>query len=285
MKKNILIIGISLLVNFQVFSQEASEVDTIVYKKVDTTSLIMKVIYPPVMEKSKKYPAMVFFFGGGWKFGSISQFELQARYFAKRGIVCFLADYRVESRHGTYVKESIMDAKSAIRYIRANAKTFQLDGNKIIASGGSSGGHLAASTAMISGYNDQNDNISISPIPNALVLFNPALDLLLSSAFTKVGDEYKQISPLHNLKEGLPPTIIFHGTADTSVPIESIQYFQVASNRLGNRSELNLYEGQEHGFFNFSRSEDNYKKTVFETDKFLNSLGYLDGVPTIMDEK
>ncbi len=286
MKNSILIIVLLIIVQFQAYAQGSiSKVDTIIYKEIDTTSLIMKVIYPPSMDKSKQYPGMVFFFGGGWKGGSINHFELQAKYFAGRGIICFLVDYRVESRHGTNVYECIMDAKSAIRYVRENADSFQVDGNKIIASGGSSGGHLAASTAMVEGYNDQNDNTSISSTPNALVLFNPVLDLLLSSSYAKVREKYKQISPLHNIKEGLPPTIIFHGTEDTAVPVESIQYFQVASIRLGNRCELFLYEGQEHGFFNFSRNEENYKKTVYDTDKFLISLGYLNGEPTIMNEK
>ncbi len=84
MKNNILIIVLLLLVHFQGYSQESiSEVDTIVYKKIDTTSLIMKVIYPPAMDKSKKYPGMIFYFGGGFVQGSIRHFERQASYFCR----------------------------------------------------------------------------------------------------------------------------------------------------------------------------------------------------------
>jgi acetyl esterase len=283
MKYNIQIIVLLLLVHFQGHSQESiSEVDTIVYKKIDTTSLIMKVIYPPAMDKSKKYPGMIFYFGGGFVQGSISHFERQASYFAERDIVCFLADYRVKNRQGTSIFECIMDAKSAIRYIRENADRFNIDKDKIIASGGSAGGYLAAADAIITHYDDPTDNLSISPKPNALVLFNPIIDFGpgFKNGYERFsGDKYKEMSPLHNISKGIPPTIIFLGTEDKFVPTVTAEYYKLAMEGVGSRCDLFLYEGQAHGFFN--RGEF-YKKTVFEADKFLISLGYLTGEPTIM---
>jgi acetyl esterase/lipase len=278
MKNSIQVIILLLFVQLQVYSQETSlEVDTIVYKKIDTTSLIMKVIYPPALDKSKKYPGMVFYFGGGWVGGTINHFERQANYFARRGLICFLVDYRVKSRHGTSRFECVKDAKSSVRYIRENAKQFNLDSDKIIAAGGSAGGHLAATTALVDGNDDSNDNLSISPKPNALVLFNPAVDL--------GDDEYKSISPLHNIKQGVPPTIIFLGTEDQFIPVVTMKEFKMAIEGVGSRCNLFLYEGQKHGFFNFGASAEHYKKTVYEADKFLISLDYLSGEPTIMDEE
>jgi len=67
-----------------------------------------------------------------------------------------------------------MDAKSAMRFIRKHADEFQIDPDKIIASGGSAGGHLAAATALIDGYNDPSDDLSISSKPSALVLLTPS---------------------------------------------------------------------------------------------------------------
>ena len=54
---------------------------------------------------------------------------------------------------------------------------------------------------------------------------------------------------------------------------------------VGSRCELILYEGKRHGFFNYDRNIDTYKETVFEVDKFLISLGFLEGAPTIMNEE
>lgn len=288
MKNKLLFIIILFLVPFMVQSQETiSKVDTIVFKEIDTTKLIMKVIYPSYFDKSKTYPGMVFFFGGGWIGGSILHFERQANYFAERGIICFLADYRVKSRQGTTIAESVIDAKSAIRYIRENAERLNIDSGKIIAAGGSSGGQLASATAVLSGYNDPDDNLAISSIPNALVLFNPAIDLgPASSVYERdnLGESYKELSPLHNIKKGAPPTIFFLGTKDEFIPVETAKYYKLIMEKVGSRCDLFLYEGQEHGFFNFSVSEEYFKKTVYEADKFLISLGYLHNEPTILND-
>ena len=84
-------------------------------------------------------PAAVFFFGGGWNGGSVSQFEKHARYLAQRGIVAFLADYRVKSRQGITPDACVQDGKSAIRWVRANASRLGVDPKRIAAGGGSAG--------------------------------------------------------------------------------------------------------------------------------------------------
>ncbi len=69
------------------------------------------------MEAGKDYRVMVFFFGGGWKPGDRSHFTNHAKYFTKRGLVCFLADYRAIDKHKTTPFESVKVAKSAMRQI------------------------------------------------------------------------------------------------------------------------------------------------------------------------
>ncbi|MBU2904234.1 alpha/beta hydrolase [Arenibacter algicola] len=241
----------------------------------------MEVHYPPNMGSSKNYPAMVFFFGGGWVGGKRSQFLHQAQYFAKRGIVCFLADYRTSKINGTTPFESLKDAKSAIRFIRKNAAKFNIDGNKLIASGGSAGGHLAAATALIEGYNDPVDDSTIDCIPNALVLFNPVVDNGPGGyGYERIGDAYKDFSPLHNIKKAAPPTIVFQGTKDHLIPVVTAEYFKMVMEKVESRCDLKLYEGEGHGFFNYANLKA-YKSTVAEADQFLLSLGYLKKEPII----
>jgi acetyl esterase len=272
----LILLLVSLIANSNCFSQEK-----ILYKQIDTTKLFMKVYSPEKIDNKQKYPAIVFFFGGGWNTGNISQFEPHANYFSKRGLVCFLVDYRVTSRHKSTPFESLKDAKSAIRYIRQNAATFHIDPSKIIASGGSAGGQLAAAAALIKDYNENSDNLSISCKPNALVLFNPAFDNGPAGVgYERIGDAYKNFSPLHNIEKGAPPTIIFQGTKDNLIPVETVKYYQTVMRKVGSRCELFLYEGKEHGFFNYNKIE-NYKSTVSEADNFLQSLGYLKKDPII----
>ena len=270
---------IVFLVHSYCFSQEQ-----IIYKRIDSTQLVMKVYYPEKIDQKEQYPAMVFFFGGGWNKGDINQFEPHAKYFSKRGIVCFLVDYRVTSRHQSTPFESLKDAKSAIRYIREHTEKFHVDPSKIIAAGGSAGGQLVAAAAVIEGYNEDSDNSSISCKPNALVLFNPAIDNGPAGVgYERIGDKYRNFSPLHNIEKGAPPTIIFQGTKDNLIPVEAVKYYQLVMQKVGSQCELFLYEGKEHGFFNYNKVE-NYKDTVSKTDTFLQSLGYLDKNPIIKIE-
>ncbi len=254
------------------------------YKQIDTTQLFIEVHNPDQFDSSKNYPGLIFFFGGGWNGGNRYHFLEHANYFSKRGIVCFLADYRTRNKHKTTPFESLKDAKSAMRFIRKNASKFRIDPNRIIAAGGSAGGHLAAATAFIQAFNDASDDLSVSSVPNALVLFNPVIDNGPGGyGYERIGEAYKSFSPLHNIKKGAPPTIFFLGTNDALIPVETAQYYKIVMEKVGSRAELHLYEGQAHGFFNYKNFEY-YEKTVSETDKFLQSLGYLKNQPAVKIE-
>lgn len=276
--------SILLGIMFSSLLQIASAQEVILYKEVDTTQLFLEVIYPEEMDQTKEYPAMVFFFGGGWVSGDRSHFEHQADYFAKRGLVCFLVDYRTRNKHQTSPFESLKDAKSAIRYIRKNAAKFHVSPSKIIASGGSAGGHLAAATALSSEFNEATDPLDISPVPNALVLFNPVIDNGPGGyGYERIGETYPSFSPLHNIRAGAPPTLLMLGTQDRLVPVTTAEYYQLVMEKVGSRCELKLYENQPHGFFNYPNFEY-YQKTLLAADEFLQSLGYLGDQPQVKIE-
>lgn len=253
--------------------------EEIIYKTVDSVELKLK--YYKAQNSNTPQPALVFFFGGGWKKGDILQFEPHAKYFSQRGIACFLVDYRVKNRHQTSPFESLKDAKSAFRYLREHAVKFKIDSNKICGAGASAGGQLVAAAALVEGYNEISDNLEVSCKPNALVLFNPAIDNGPGGiGYSRIGPAYKDFSPLHNIKNGAPPTIILQGTKDYLIPVETVQYYKTVMKKIGSRCDLHLYQGKNHGFFNYNKFQ-NYKTTLVEVDQFLQSLGYLDKTPII----
>jgi len=130
--------------------------DTVViYKKIDTTELKLWIHYPEKVKK--KHAAIIFFHGGGWNNGSAEQFLPQSEYLASLGMVAISASYRLKNVHGTTPKEALEDAKSAIRYLRLNAKELNILPNKIAAGGGSAGGHLAAAAYTSININDPKD--------------------------------------------------------------------------------------------------------------------------------
>ncbi|MCC5939230.1 MAG: alpha/beta hydrolase [Lunatimonas sp.] len=279
MQKIIYLVGLVTICWNTAYSQQE-----ILYKQVDTTSLYLKVYQSVQTEGSEKKPAMVFFFGGGWTSGSIDQFEPHAKYFSKRGITCFLADYRVSSRQQTTPFESLKDAKSAIRYIRAHAEEWGIDTARLVAAGGSAGGQLAAAAAMVDAYQEDTDDREISCRPNALVLFNPVIDNGPGGyGYERIGEAFPDFSPLHNIRSGAPPAVMFLGTNDRLIPVETARYYQKVMERVGSRCELFLYEGADHGFFNY-RNFDYYTQTVLESDRFLQSIGYLGAEPIVAIE-
>ena len=255
--------------------------EQILYKTVDTTQLYLTVYPSAIKVPDNKSAAMVFYFGGGWNNGTVKQFEPQAIYFSQRGMTCILVDYRVREKHKATPFESLKDVKSAIRYIRAHANDLHIDPTKIVAAGGSAGGHLAAATALITDYNESTDNSSVSCIPNALVLFNPVFDNGPGGyGYERIGEAYKNFSPLHNIKSGAPPTIVFLGEKDHLIPVETAKYYKTVMEKVKSRCDLFLYEGQGHGFFNYKNLAF-YKKTVSETDTFLQSIGFLSTDPIV----
>lgn len=233
--------------------QEFTPDERLTYKVTPQTELKLDIFYPNGVKRGKNRTAVVQFFGGGWNSGNPKQFYQQAARYAQEGMVGISVDYRVISKHGTTPFESVEDAKSAIRWVRQNAKKLGIDPNKIVASGGSAGGHLAACTALIEDYDNPDEKLKVSSVPNALVLFNPVLDTTDKGygADKLVGKE-TLISPVHHVRESLPPTMVMHGTADTTVPYANAVDFTTAMREAGNICELVTFAGVSHGFFNGS---------------------------------
>lgn len=257
--------------------EELDGADIRVYKSVDGVDLKMSIIYPDDYIKGKKYPAIVFFFGGGWNNGTVQQFEQHCHFLASKGMIAMTANYRVKSRNQSTPFDAVEDAKSAVRWIRENAKELGVKKNKIIAAGGSAGGHLAACTGIVPGFEADNENLKISSVPNAMILFNPVASTMPNGyGFKRLGDKAESISPAHHVVKKLPPTLIFHGTADTTVPYENITDFQLRMKDAGNTCEVMSFEGQGHGFFNYGRSEHKYyNMTIEKMESFLKGLKYI----------
>lgn len=247
-----------------------------VYKKADDVELKLHIFKPEGHKATDKTPAIVFFFGGGWTGGTPAQFYPQSEYLAKRGMVAISAEYRVKSRHKTTPMECVKDGVSAIRWVRTHAVELGIDPKRIAAGGGSAGGHVAAATGTTRGIVEEGEDEGVSARPDALVLFNPVYDNSEKGyGHSRVKGYWKKISPMHNLDKETPPTIVFLGTKDRLIPVTTAEKYRDMMKEAGVRSELFLYEGQSHGFFNKSKSPESYRKTVAQMDEFLTSLGFL----------
>lgn len=253
----------------------------VVYKTVDDVQLKLGLFLPPDFSPEDQRPAVVFFFGGGWKGGSPTQFYPHCKYLAGRGMVALAADYRVFSRHKTSPRECVKDGKSAIRWIRQHAGELGVNPDRIAAGGGSAGGHIAAATGTTAAFSEENEDQTISTVPNALILFNPVLDTGPDGyAYEKVRDFWRELSPMHNISAKTPPAIIFLGDEDAIVPVSSAEKFKQLMAEKGIRCDLEVYPGQKHGFFNYP-NRNYFADTVRKMDLFLVSLGWLEGEPAL----
>src|SRR5688572_15161512 len=137
-------------------------------------------------------------------------------------MVAIAADYRVASRHNVEVVDCVRDAKSAIRWVREHSEELGVDPERIVAAGGSAGGHLAACTALLPEFDEQNEDAAVGSRPAALVLFNPVLSLTVKAPKDRarrvnrltqqLGAERKQLSPADHVTAESPPTLVLIGT-------------------------------------------------------------------------
>jgi dienelactone hydrolase len=273
----------ALCVNMQTIAQEAGG-DTLakkeyVYKTIGERQLKMHVDFPPGWKKTDTRPVIVFFHGGGWNGGSVKAFARQAEYFASRGLVCARADYRIKNKDGVTPDKCVEDARSAIRWVRANSAELGIDPQKLITAGGSAGGHLAACAIIPESVEAEDADLSISTNPQAMVLFNPVLSFMHGGLVNRVnGDKEiaEKISPLLYVKADTAPSIVMFGTKDRLKAFGDLWWAK--AEEIGFRADKYTAEGEGHGFFNQSPWME---RTTIAADKFLASLGYLEGEPTM----
>jgi acetyl esterase/lipase len=198
-----------------------------------------------------------------------------AAHYAELGLVGISVQYRLHAaKSGVSVFDCTQDARSAVRYLKTHAAELGVDASKLIVSGGSAGGHLAAATALFDSVNEAGEDATISPTPAALVLLFPVIDTSKEGyGNAKIGERWQELSPVHHVRAGLPPTITFHGTGDTVTPFAGAKAFHEAMVKAGNRSELVVNEGGVHGYL--MRDRALYDDTLKRTDAFLKSLNLL----------
>ena len=294
MKKIFVVVSALFLTSFCFASEPIDSLayTTRVYKQVDTLELTVHIFYDPANVNKELKPAIAFFHGGGWAYGNPSEFFGACRRYASLGFVTFSFQYRLSiDKNGNVPHpqitpiECVKDARSAMRWVRAHAREFNIDPKKIVGGGQSVGGHLVLSTAMIEEHNELTDDLNVSPVPNAVLLYSGTVNTMEAWCDMLMGKKREQIwsiSPAHNVRKGLPPVAAFHGTDDDIVPLWTVLFFQNDMKKVGNHFELNRYPGRKHYLGDvdeqfvkqYSRLFD--EQVLLDTDKFLKHFGFME---------
>jgi len=171
---------------------------------------------------------------------------------------------------GSRKRVCVTDAKSAIRWYKQHAKELGIDSRRIIAGGGSAGGHISLLATTNHQLNDPHDDRSYDTSVAAYLLFNPALGM--------ADAKDSEVDFLQHIRPDFPPAVVFFGSKDEkwlkgwNAAYEKMQSLNIHS------VEFWIAEGQQHSFFNKQPWQD---ITIRASDEFLKTHGLIDGKPTL----
>jgi len=249
-------------------------------------SLKLDLFLPPA--GARPFPLVVFIHGGGWQTGGKGQ--CPARYLGPKGYAVASISYRLSQQ--AKFPAQIEDCKAAIRWLRANAQMYGLDGERIGVWGSSSGGHLAAllgTTGDVAALDGTGGNAGVSSRVQAVVDWFGPTDFLQMDAHAPADSRIQhdspaspesnlvggpiqenkeacaKASPLTYVSRDDPPFLIMHGDKDNLVPIHQSEILHAALHRVGLESTFIPVEGAGHGF----SGDEHYKKVEEFFDRHL----------------
>jgi acetyl esterase/lipase len=227
----------------------------VVFGKGGDIDLHLDIYRPP--SGTEKRMATIHLHGGGFTGGSKNTLTERVPPYATRGYVALAVQYRLAGQ--AKWPAQIEDVKAAIRWARANAKSLGVDPDKIAVVGHSAGGHLAlfaAGTGNRPEFEGKGGTPGVSTQVAACSAYYPAAEVrpradgtphtLLAAGSDDAA--HRAASPLTYVAAGYPPTVIFHGTADTTIPLESSERLFKMFRDAKVPAELHAIEGVPHVF-------------------------------------
>ena len=198
----------------------------------------------------KVRPALVICPGGAYRWRSPREKDPPALEFLSMGYQVFILEYSCGPEAGGY--RPLRELAETVRILRRNCEAWHIDPDKIAVLGFSAGGHLAASLGAL--WNDPEADLPAEARPDALVLCYPVVSTREfaheeSARWVSGGDETLR-GKLHlwdRVTPAFPPTFLWHGGADDSVPPENSLFLAVQLKQNGVPVEYHLFETGLHG--------------------------------------
>jgi len=225
--------------------------ETFVYRELQPDALRLHVFKPKAWKPADRRPAFVWFFGGGWSHGTPANAAGFAKWAADLGFVGIAPDYRTHDRFGgTSPLASVADSRLALRWIEDHAAELGIDPKRIVVGGNSAGGHVALWTAITHTPpgSDEKEAPTIKPV--ALVLTSAVSDTTTEKGYTpkRFGENTTALSPIDQLDAKMPPALVYHGDADTTVPQRQSLALRDKLRATGNVCEFINVPGGSHNF-------------------------------------
>lgn len=244
--------------------------------------LRLHVAKPKDWKPSDKRACLVTFFGGGWTSGTPARSITYAKWAAKNGLVGVAPDYRTRNRFNTQPEDCVADGRAVVRWIQDHSMELGIDPAKIVAQGSSAGGHVAAWTAIPDAVTpDAASDPVPNPVPMGLILLWPVTDTGANGyggpkRFGNDEARANNLSVTGRMPAKMPPTLVFHGTADKTVKFENSQAFTDKMKANGNLCDLIEFADAPHSPNSIQEGEKGKivkAKIEEESLKFLEKLG------------
>ena len=260
------------------------DAETFIFKKVGDTEIRLHVVKPNDWKTSDRRPCLVAFFGGGWISGTPAKSIRTAKWAAEYGLVGVAPDYRTRTRFEAKPEDCVADGRAAVRWIQDHAKDLGIDPAKIVVQGSSAGGHVAAWTAIPDPVSPELASDPVpSPVPMGLILLWPVTDTGTNGygGPRRFGDDEARANNLSvtgRMPTKMPPTLVFHGTADATVKYANTEEFLAKMKTNGNECELISFLGAPHSPNSSKWGEAAAVKAKIEEESlnFLEKLGFVD---------
>ncbi|MBS1824447.1 MAG: alpha/beta hydrolase [Acidobacteria bacterium] len=225
-------------------------------------------LYRPKSKSSQSIPGIIVIRGGGWRSGDKNGFGAIAAGLAERGFAAASIEYRVLPEFT--LNDCVNDVKAAVRWMRAEAKTYHINPDAIGAIGGSAGGHLAAllgASAKATDLDGPGGHANTSSRVQAVVAMAGVFDF---SAMPGRSNEFPaKLAPLTHLGKDAPPFLLIHSDADKTVPIAQSQQMLDRCRRQGTKAELITINGAPHAFWNMPTW---HKETIEHAARFFHAV-------------
>jgi acetyl esterase/lipase len=244
----------------------------LVYRTINGTELRLDLARP---RRPGRFPAVICIHGGGWLHGSHKAHVPLSLKLAQEGFVAVTLGYRLSPAFK--FPDQVFDVKSAVRWLRANGATYQVDADHIGVIGYSSGGTLACLlglTGPASGLEGEGPDAHLSSRVQAVVSYYGLTDLaqlyrsclhgelpvvegtlmrlvmesFLGGPLDRAAERYARASPISYAGQAMAPFLLIHGTADRKVPFDQALRFKERLEKARAEVELLRLEGAPHDF-------------------------------------
>lgn len=248
------------------------------YKSTKAEDLYLDIYYPSENIGSKKFPVVFYTHGGGWFNGSkenIVRNPVAAPFykFLEEGFAVVSINYRLTRRKSVLMRDCVIDAMDALRFLSKNSAVFALDTDKVYPIGDSAGGHIAQMITLANPDNFKGDKKLFGNSYNVIAgisWYGPS-DFTIKQLFEttdqtknpdrfssritkkekntkKIAAMYKEMSPIFYLSKNSPPICMMAADNDTTIPVGHAYHIKKKADEIGATVDLFIVKNAGHNW-------------------------------------